>query len=91
MFAHQMNSGQWEIQAREYRRQEYEIESWLKMSDAETIHKVFEEVTGGSDKAIELYDRAFKAVLEGKTFDMREEVLVMLMDDYRTWEKAAYK
>lgn len=91
MFAHQISNEQWEIQAREYRRQEYEIESWLKMSDAETIHKVFEEVTGGSDEAIALYDRAFKAILEGKTFDIREEVLVMLMDDYATWEKAAYK
>lgn len=91
MFAHEIGDEQWEMESSEYRRQEYEIESWLRSTDVETVHRVFEEVTGGSDEAIALYDRAFKAVMSGTTFDIKEEVQIAFMGDYKTWVKVAYK
>jgi len=81
----------WAQQDREQERQEYEVRTWLRSTDIETIHSIFDVVFGGSDEAIELYDKAFKAVLSGKTFDLRDEILPMLLDEYKFWSEVAYK
>jgi hypothetical protein len=81
----------WAQQDREQERQEYEVRTWLRSTDIETIHAIFDVVCGGSDEAIELYDKAFKSVLSGKTFDLRDEILPMLLDEYKFWSEVAYK
>lgn len=81
----------WAQQDREQERQEYEVRTWLRLTDIETIHSIFDVVFGGSDEAIELYDKAFKSVLSGKTFDLRDEILPMLLDEYKFWSEVAYK